>query len=224
MTPRQYKEYAKAEEGHRQQELLKKVEEWHHPINKGDAQLHKVLDEMSDFKLCAEDVPLIIKLVENPKYKTSKIFTGAVSLPTHDSIHVVLGRGLLPKDEAFVIGYTMGSAKKMKRWRRNLFMFICKTLYPKAYRFGEEERYIFYSGVVAGSKCPTDLTEVDFGKLADYTVQGIREKLGIDADLLKCYYCMEQKLFPDSVESQRLIFKKNNLINLREDAYAGGHY
>ena len=161
---------------------------------------------MSEFKLEANDVPLIIKLTENPKYSTSKVFTGAVSLFSHDCIHVALGRGLLPKDEAFVIGYTMGSSKRMKRWRRNLFMFISKYLYPKEYRFGEEERYVFYSGVMAGSKCPADLSEVDFGSnFSDYKVQGIREKLGIDKELLNCYYCIEKKLFPESRESQRLI-------------------
>ena len=95
---------------------------WHHPLSKGSDKLTDVLNGMQDFKLCPEDVPLIIKLTENPKYFTSKLFTGAVDLFTHDCIHVVLGRGLLPKDEAFVIGYTMGSGKKMSRWRRNLFL------------------------------------------------------------------------------------------------------
>ena len=56
-------------------------------------------------------MPLIIKLVENPNYKTSKLFGGAVDLFTHDCIHVLLGRGLLPKDEAFVIGVLWGQAE-----------------------------------------------------------------------------------------------------------------
>ena len=84
--------------------------------------LYKVLEGMGEFKLSQEDVPLVIKLTENPKYISSKLFTGAVDLFSHDCIHVLLGRGLLTKDEAFVIGYTMGSAKKMRRWRRNLFL------------------------------------------------------------------------------------------------------
>ena len=63
-------------------------------------------------KLEAEDVPLIIKLVENPKYDIG-LFAGNVSLYNHDCIHLLLGRGLRVKDEAFVIGFTMGSTKKM---------------------------------------------------------------------------------------------------------------
>jgi hypothetical protein len=201
MTPRQYKEHLKQE----REELTRLSENWHHPLSRGSSLLYNVLDEMSDFKLSPKDVPLIIKLVENPSYRTSKVFTGAVSLFSHDCIHVLLGRGLLAKDEAFVIGYTMGSAKKMRRWRRNLFMWVCKYLYPEGYKFGEEERFVFYSGVVAGGKCPTDLSGVDFSKLSDYTIQGIREKLGIDKKLLKCYYCFEKQCFPKSLESQRLL-------------------
>jgi hypothetical protein len=200
MTPFEHVQFEKEEKERRAQ----LASDWHHPLSKGSSKLCTVLDGMQEFKLVQEDVPLIIKLTENPKYFTSKLFTGAVDLFTHDCIHVILGRGVLPKDEAFVIGYTMGSGKKMSRWRRNLFLWVCKYLYPKGYKFTEEERYIFYSGVMAGSRCPTDLSEVDFGNLADYKVQGIREKLGVNRDLLKCYYCTERNLFKDK-ESARLL-------------------
>lgn len=200
MTPRQYIEFKKKEK-ERQLEL---ATNWHHPLSKDFDVLHKVLDTMKDFKLAQEDVPLIIKLTENPNYFTSKLFTGAVELFSHDCIHVLLGRGLLPKDEAFVIGYTMGSGKKMSRWRRNLFLWVSKYLYPEGYKFKEEERYIFYSGVMAGSKCETDLSKVDFSKLTQYKIQELRHLLGIDRKLLKCYYCAEKKLFKDE-ESQRLL-------------------
>ena len=158
---------------------------------------------MKEFKLAQEDVPLIIKLTENPKYFTSKLFTGAVDLFSHDCIHVLLGRGLLPKDEAVVIGYTMGSGKKMSRWRRNLFLWICKHLYPEGYKFTEQERYIFYSGVMAGSRCSVDLSKVQFDKLQNMKIDYIRKLLDIDKELLKCYYCTEKRLF-DGKESQRL--------------------
>lgn len=199
MTPREHVEQKK-------RDLIRRQElaaNWHHPLSKGSSILHKALDTMQEFKLVQEDVPLIVKLTENPNYFTSKLFTGAVDLYSHDCIHVLLGRGLLVKDEAFVIGYTMGSGKKMSRWRRNLFLWVTKYLYPEGYKFTEEERYIFYSGVMAGSQCSTDLSSVDFKQLADYKVQGAREKLGIDKELLKCYYCTEKKLF-NNRESQRL--------------------
>jgi len=123
-----------------------KAEQWHVSLDDDALTLGQALRSMESFKLNQEDVPLIIKLVENPDYKTSKLFGGAVDLFTHDCIHALLGRGLLVKDEAFVIGYTMGSTKGMKRWKRNLFMFMSKYFYPEGYRFGEEERFVFNTG------------------------------------------------------------------------------
>ncbi len=177
---------------------------WHQPLARGKDKLSKAIDGMKLFKLKQEEVPLVIKLTENPNYITSKLFTGAVNLFSHDCVHILLGRGLLPKDEAFVIGYTMGSGKKMSRWRRNLFLWVTKYLYPEGYKFTEEERYIFYSGVMAGSKCSSDLSKVEFQKLINYKIDDIRQLLGIDKKLLECYYCTEKKLFPSSKESQRL--------------------
>ena len=97
----------------------------------------------------------------------------------------------------------MGSGKKMSRWRRNLFLWICKYLYPEGYKFTEEERYIFYSGVMAGSRCSTDLSKVQFDKLQNMKIDYIRKLLDIDKELLKCYYCTEKRLF-NGKESQRL--------------------
>jgi len=204
MTPREYKEYSETEAAKLAEANQKKAEAWHYPVGDNEELLSDVLDEMFDFRLNPADVPLVIKLVENPNHKTSRLFGGAVSLFTHDCIHILLGRGLLLKDEAFVIGYTMGSSKKMNRCRRNLFMFVSKYLYPEGYRFGEEERYVFYSGVMAGSRCGADLSEVGFSELGEDKVQEIRRLLGIDRELLKCCYCTEKKLFVDSPESQRL--------------------
>jgi len=205
MTPRHHKAYAKAEEDYQKQIAQERSEKWHIRLGR-TITLSEAKGSMKFFALAQEDVPLIIKLTENPKYFTSRLFTGAVDLFAHDCIHIVLGRGLLVKDEAFVIGYTMGSAKKMKRWRRNLFMWICKNLYPEGYRFGEEERFVFYNGVMAGSRCEADLTKVDFKALLDRDLEltEIRRLLGIDGNLLRCYYCTEKRLFKDR-ESQRLI-------------------
>mgnify|MGYP003134632707 CR=1 FL=1 len=198
MTPRQHKEFEEA----LKLEAEELAKAWL-PKVKNDMKLSQYLEEMKSFALNPDDVPLVIKLVENPKYDIG-LFSGATTLAAHDCVHVILGRGLLLKDEAFVIGYTMGSSKKMKRWRRNLFMFVCKYLYPKGYNFGEEERYVFYSGVLCGEKCKVDLTKIDFKKHADRKVLGLRKEFGIDSEMLDCVYCTEKFLFPNSLESQRL--------------------
>jgi len=197
MTPREYIKCVKLEK----EKSQAMAEKW---VPKGDKKLKTFVKEMEPFKIHQEDVPLIIKLAENPKYKTSKLFTGAVDLFTHDCIHVLLGRGLLPKDEAFVIGYTMGSGKKMARWRRNLFMFVSKHFYPEGYKFGEEERFIFNLAVLAGSQCSIDLSRVDFKKLLDLRISEIRRDLRISYEIIKHCYGLEKKCF-SSTESRRLL-------------------
>jgi hypothetical protein len=201
MTPREHRRQEEQEKGR----LKKLSEKWICPLSNGGRLLHAVMEEMDEWSLNQGDVPLIIKLIENPKYKSSKLFTGAVSLFNHDCIHVVLGRGILPKDEAFVIGYTMGSSKKMKRWRRNLFMFAAKYLYPKEYSFGEEERFVFNVGVMMGSLCPSDLSQISFNIFSSDKIDSIRKKLGVEKKLLKHYYEIEKKCFPNGLESQRLL-------------------
>ena len=200
MTPHEHKEFEEIE-AYKAREASAA---WHPKLSHSNRKLNSVLKQMDSFKLCQENIPLIIKLVENPNYNTSKLFGGAVDLFTHDCIHVVLGRGLLVKDEAFVIGYTMGSTKKMKRWKRNLFMFVSKYLYPEGYKFREEERFVFNMGVMAGSLCPTDLSQINFKKYLNRQIKTIRKEVAVDVDFLEKYYSIEKKCF-DSTESQRLL-------------------
>ena len=184
---------------------IEQSEKWHLGLGSSqDITLEKCLEQMDSFKLSSNDVPFIIKLVENPKYDIG-LFAGNVDLFTHDCIHILLGRGLLVKDEAFVIGYTMGSTKKMPRWRRNLFMFCAKRLYPKGYKFKEDERFIFNMGVMAGSISPVDFSKTDFRFFLKCEVGKIREHLQLNTYLLKNCYAVEKQLFRGSYESHRLI-------------------
>jgi len=167
-------------------------------------KLKDVLKEMKPFKLKQQDVPFIIRFIKNPKYDIG-FFPGAVSLLNRDCIHVLLGRGVLDKDEAFVIGYIMGSTKKMTTFKEKLFLFISRYLYPKGYRFGKGEAKIFEYGLIAGKKSCKDLSKIDFKWFLSWTLKDIRSKLGVDIDFLKLCYILEKKAFPNSPESQRLI-------------------
>ena len=159
---------------------------------------------MDGWRLDAGDVPFIIKLVENPKYDMG-IFPGAVDLFAHDCIHILLGRGVLPKDEAFVIGFTMGSTRKMNWLREKIFLFISRWLYPEGYKFYTEEKQIFQLGLIAGKSCKYNLAEVDFGKLLNKTMSAIRREMSVDTKFIKICYLLEKKMCPDSPESQRLL-------------------
>jgi hypothetical protein len=113
---------------------------------------------------------------------------------------------LLPADEAFTIGFTMGSTGKVSDEEARLFALVSKHLYPKSYKFRERELVIFRDALHLAmvSHCAA-LDQVAFTGYLAQPLAGIREQLGIDVDLLSAYYRIEQKLFPGSKASQRLL-------------------
>ena len=117
--------------------LEEKVENSFVPLSTAELTLKEAHSQLDEFGLEQEDVPLIIQLVENPKYDLPgiDIFHGATNLKTHDYIHILLGRGVMIKDEAFVLGFTMGSSNRVTTTEEKLFSFITKYIYPKNYQF-----------------------------------------------------------------------------------------
>ena len=155
-----------------------------------------------------DEVPLIIRLTENPKFKLGGLgyFKGRVSLEQHDYIHILLGRGLTLMDEAFVIGFTMGTTDRVSTREQKLFGFINQILYPKPYRFSEDGMKVFRDAVALAyvSDC-LPLEDVDFEPMLDWPLRKIREEVGLEVDLLKAYYAIEARRHPDCTASQRLL-------------------
>ena len=182
--------------------------DWLVPLNQGDTLVEDALLSLRALGAPQEEIPLIVRLLENPDYHMPglTLFHGAVDLATHDYIHILLGRGLMPKDEAFTIGFTMGSTNEVSVFEEELFCTINRLFYPKLYRFGAEEIAIFKDAVQLGrlSMCQP-LNEVNFNDFAHSTISGMRTALGIEEDLLKAYYDIEAKRYPQAKESERLM-------------------
>ena len=90
----------------------------------------------------------LVWLLENPKSPIS--LTGAIDLYNHDIIHILLDRGMLNRDEAMVIGFTMGNSETTSSWVRWLFEFCARYLYPVSYRFNEYDLLEFERGFAYG--------------------------------------------------------------------------
>nr|AUN37493.1 hypothetical protein [uncultured bacterium] len=182
--------------------------DWHIPYSQDQVTLREAKENLAQLGAKQEDIPLMIQLVENPRYNIPgfDFFHGAVDLATHDSIHILLGRGLLPKDEAFVIGFTMGSTDQVTTMEENLYAAFSKHLYPKVYQFKDEEIRIFKDATKLGfiSDC-RPLDKVDYSKYLDWKLGDIRRDIGLENDLIVAYYRIEQKRFPNSKASQRLL-------------------
>lgn len=147
-------------------------------------------------------------MVENPRYDIPgfDLFHGAVDIRTHDCIHILLGRGLLSKDEAFAIGFTMGSTNKVGTLEETLYSLIAKYFYPKVYRFNDEAIRIFKDAVRLGyiSECQP-LNRIKFDDYLDWPLGKIRKAIGLETELLLAYFRIEKKRHPNSKSSSRLL-------------------
>ena len=182
--------------------------DWHIPICNTVITLGEAHASLRAIGAKKQDIPLIVKLVENPDFSIPglTLFHGAVDLLTHDYIHILLGRGLLPADEAFVIGYTMGSTKQLGTYESVLFEFITQHLYPDSYKFKTRDIEIFRAAVsLANAADVVSLDKVDYSCYLEMTVAEIRSALGINTASIIDYYRLEQERYPDSEASKRLL-------------------
>jgi hypothetical protein len=148
-------------------------------------------------------VPFVVRLLENPSSRFA--LPGAVELFGHDCVHLLLGRGLLAQDEAFVLGFTMGSSRSLRAWHVRLFQTSARWLYREAYRFSAIDGEVLELGVAAAHAMGCrDLASVDFRALQDSSLAELRELLGIQLEELRRAYSLERQRFPHTSASLRL--------------------
>lgn len=184
------------------------AENWVVPLSCKERTLAETYRELCQIGIDQNEVPWIVQMVENPKWDFPglDVFHGATSLETHDYIHILLGRGMLPRDEAFVIGFTMGSTNRVTATEERLYSLFAKYLYPKAYQLDNEDIHVFKDAVRLGyiSDCQS-LAAVDYQALLDWTIGDIRAEIGLETSLLRAYYEVEHRRYPGNLASQRLL-------------------
>jgi hypothetical protein len=152
------------------------------------------------------DVPEIIRRYENPE--SPEALPGAISLPRHDCIHVLLGRGLHVQDEAFIIGATMGAASDITDAAIDTFIRVSTTEYPKHWRFEEAHIASFRLGVgFSIDNLPgRNLHLIPFEQepWQSMTVREARKTLGIVKEELRAYFRMAEMYVPGTRASRRL--------------------
>jgi hypothetical protein len=175
--------------------------EWNPGLSNGDLTLGEVKETLPANS--PEDISKIVKLLENPASPIA--LKGAVSLDRHDAIHILLGRGLLPQDEAFVIGFTMGTSKNLSKIEEFIFKKISMYLYPKIYRFTRRHLKAYDLGVKYGKESATEkIYEFPFEDHEQTKISELRDTLGINIAELKEIYRQEQNLLPNTKCSNRL--------------------
>lgn len=175
--------------------------DWFPGLDNDDRTLREVLAELPAAPPTA--IPWVVRLFENPRGWLR--LHGAVDLAHHDMIHVLLGRGLLDQDEAFVIGYTMGSTKRVSWVERLVFKAVVSGVYPKPYRIPWRTLAAYDLGLEAGRR--SSLTNVHLAvgeQWLDRPLGETRRALGIDTGFLRGCYARERETLPDTRASQRL--------------------
>ena len=99
-----------------------------------------------------DDIPWMVQLIENPKYRFFRfgLLQGSTSLLVHDLLHIIMSQSMNMSGEAYIIGFTMGSTKKITRLDLWIFRLFSKYLYPRDFRFNDIQLAIFKQGVVEG--------------------------------------------------------------------------
>jgi hypothetical protein len=175
--------------------------EWFPGLDNDHRTLREVLGEMPAAPPAA--IPWVVRLFENPAGWLR--LHGAVDLERHDMIHVLLGRGLLDQDEAFVIGFTMGSTRAVSWLERTWFKFAVSRLYPEPYRISWRTLAAFDLGLEAGRDCGVSNVHLRLGReFLDRPLGEVRRRLGIDPVRLRESYARERAALPGTLASQRL--------------------
>ena len=175
--------------------------EWFPGLDNDSRTLREVLAELPAAPATA--IPWIVRLFENPAGWLR--LHGAIHLKDHDMIHVLLGRGLLDQDEAFVIGFTMGSTKAVSWAERAWFRFVVSRLYPEPYRISQRMLAAYDLGLEAGQELDVkDLHCVLRDDMLDRPLGAVRRELGIDSHRLREFYARERAALPGTLASSRL--------------------
>ena len=188
--------------------LVNSYKDWHIPYTRDDMILQQALDSLSCVRADTIESLLMFKLAGNPKLNHTglELFNGSLDVTQLDSIHILLGRGLLNIDAAFTAGFTLGSSKKIKRPEQSLVALVAKHLTPDVYAFSEEEMAVFKEGIRMAyiSGC-SPLDQFNFNEWLDQPIRTVRDAIGIEDELILAYFAVEQRRYPLSLASQRLL-------------------
>ncbi|MEH1828451.1 MAG: hypothetical protein V7L22_24460 [Nostoc sp.] len=143
-------------------------------------QAHSIVFKLYD----KQKIPFVIWLLENPNSLLA--LPGKINLRHHDYIHILLGRGISPQDEAFVIGFTMGNDLKTNQLHLFIYQLFAKFIYPDPYKFSKLDFMNFNLGFIYGRKIKTkQINEINFERYQNESIGFLRDLFGINTDETK---------------------------------------
>jgi len=184
--------------------------DWFLPIEEDNLTLNQALSQLkaASARNPEEYSPLMTRLHNNSVLRDSIVscFNHPLDNSQQDFMHIMLGRGFLASDEAFVIGFNLGCCNKVISSVQMLYTFASRNIYPQLPELDKDARCILKDAIKLGyiSNC-TPLDNFDFAPWLDYSISKVRQVAGVDSNLLRAYFAVEKRRYPHSVASQRLL-------------------
>ena len=176
--------------------------EWNPGLSNDELSLRAVFDTLPEAG--PDEIEQMLRLLQHPSSPYAK--SPLERLRSHDCIHILLGRGLLNQDVAFVLGYTMGSAKDHPDDQQvQQFRSAARLLYKPPYRMTENDLTAFDVAFAVGNASGyRHIHQFDFDQAMDVDLGDVRQELGIDIKALKASFREERLLLPGNKASERL--------------------
>ena len=163
---------------------------------------------MTSFPQSELEQPLMLKCLSGLRSADTgfQLFHGDIDQQKHNCIHIVLGRGMLSMDQAFTFGFTLGCAKKGTMTEQNLNAYISRYLQPSLAGLDDDELAVFRDAVkLASISSCVALDRFNFTDWLDLPIRVLRDAIGLEHELIAAYYAVEQRRYPQSKASQRLV-------------------
>jgi hypothetical protein len=174
---------------------------WYPGLDSADVSMQSVLETLPGVQ--EGSIPMEVRLFEDPTIEVA--LPGAVSLAWHDIIHILLGRGLLDQDEAFVVGFAMGNSSSFRSEDAALLRHAFSHSYPEPFRVHGPKLLAFDLGIEAGREIGLpDLAKQEGSLSTHASLQQWRDQLGISTESLRGFYARERAMIPKTLESARL--------------------
>lgn len=180
---------------------------WHIPLHQGELSLREALASIPPHGK-SEKVSLMLRLQHDPdlSFLGQLVFRAGMDQQQHDCIHIMLGRGFLSLDQAFVLGFTIGCSKKVSVPEHKLNGDLGRHFYRNVSFLNESEAAVFKEGVrLAYISCCSPLENFDFMPWHDQNLRDLRGAAGVETELLQAYYAVEKHRYPHATDSQRLL-------------------
>lgn len=176
--------------------------EWNPGLNTDDLTLQALYRTLP--KASVDEIEQLERLLENPASPYD--LPPTLRLHRHDCIRILLGRGLLNQDEAFVLGYTSGTAhERIEEDMVQAIRHAATLLYKPPYRMTDADLTAFDLAFALGAQSPMrHIYNFDFDRAMDLDIGDIRRELGINVKALKTTFQEERLLLPGNKASERL--------------------